>query len=136
MVTLSEQSRVLTGILLLSIVTIELGGTFVLRITRWREPATDLQRRFYRAGHAHAGVFVTLALVCQILADATDLDGFADGLARLGPAWAAILVPAGFFLSVKGKGTIEPNRLIVLLWLGVASLAAGSVALGIGLLTA
>lgn len=136
MLTLSEQSRVLAGILLLSIVTIELGGASVLRIVRGSEPATDLQRRFNRAGHAHAGVFVTLALVCQLLADAARLDGIVDGVARLGSAWAAILVPAGFFLSVLGKGTTEPNRLIVLLWLGAASLAAGSVALGVGLLTA
>lgn len=81
-------------------------------------------------------MFVTLALVCQLLADAARLDGVVDGVARLGSAWAAILVPAGFFLSVLGKGTTEPNRLIVLLWVGAASLAAGSVALGVGLLTA
>jgi hypothetical protein len=43
---------------------------------------------------------------------------------------------AGFFLSAAGKGVTEPNRFIVLLYVGIASLALGVVSLGIGLLTA
>jgi len=134
--TLSDQSRVMAGILLVAIPTIEFGGVFLLRIIRGRKPATDLQRRFFRAGHAHAGVLVILALVAQIYADIADLDGAADSVARLGIAWAAILMPAGFFLSVTRPGATEPNRLIALIWLGAASLAAGSLALGVGLLVA
>ena len=46
-------------------------------------------------------------------------------LARTGVPLAAILMPAGFFLSVLGRDPQKPNRLILLLWLGVASLTAG-----------
>jgi len=47
---------------------------------------------------------------------------------------AAILMPAGFFLSAAGRRTEKPSRLILLLYLGAISLAVGVVALGIGLL--
>jgi len=79
-------------------------------------------------------VLVTLALVSQLFVDAVDLDGLAESVARLGIAWAAILMPAGFFLSVTRRGATEPNRLVVLVWLGAVSLAIGSLSVGIGLL--
>ena len=47
---------------------------------------------------------------------------------------AAILMPAGFFLSVLGKDPERPNRLIVLLWVGVVSLTAALITAGIGLI--
>jgi hypothetical protein len=134
-ITLSSDTRTTSGILLLTLVAVEFGGLFVLRLVRGRQPATPFQRSFARAGHAHAGVLVTLALVGQILADAAALDGTDGVLARTGIWMAAILFPAGFFLSSAG-GRTEPNRLIVLLYAGAASLTVGVVALGVGLLNA
>ena len=49
---------------------------------------------------------------------------------------AAILMPAGFFLSVIGKDPQRPSKLIVLLWLGAASLTIGLVCAGVGLIVA
>jgi hypothetical protein len=133
---LSSESQVMAGILFLSLVTVESGGAFMLRVVRGRQPATDLQRTFFRAGHAHAGMFVTLALVSQVFVDATDLSGVAEWVARSGIAVAAILMPAAFFLSVLGRDATEPNRLAVLLPVGAAFLAVGAATLGIGLLAA
>jgi hypothetical protein len=133
-ITLSSDTQTTTGILLLTLVAVEYGGLFLLRMVRGRQPATPFQRSFARAGHAHAGVLVILALVGQILADAAALDGIDDFLGRTGIWMAAILFPAGFFLSSAGAGRTEPNRLIVLLYAGVAALTVGVVALGIGLL--
>jgi hypothetical protein len=133
---ISDTSRNLAGILLLSIVTIQWGGTFMLRVVQGRQPATDLQKSFFRAGHAHAGMFVTLALVIQLWVDATTLDGAAAWLARTGVPIAAILMPAGFFLSVAHRDAAKPNQLIWLLYGGIVMLAAGVITLGIGLLTA
>ncbi len=45
-------------------------------------------------------------------------------------------MPAGFFFSSVGRGATKPNRSVVLLYLGAASLAIGVVSLGIGLLVA
>jgi hypothetical protein len=133
---LSDASLRIAAILLLSLVTIEFGGTYVLRIARGTEPATELQRRFTRAGHAHAGVLVILALVTQPYVDAAAMTGVAGALARSGIAVAAIAMSAGFFLSVAGRDVVRPNRAIVLLWLGAALLAAGVITLGVGLLRA
>jgi hypothetical protein len=134
--TLSDDSRTTAGIFLLAVVAVEYGGTFMLRIVRGRVPMTPFQQSFSRAGHAHAGVLVILAPVCLILADAAHVSGLQATLARSGVAFAAILMPAGFFLSSMGRGRTEPNRFIGLLWLGAAVLAAGVVSLGIGLLQA
>ena len=132
---LSSNSRSTAGVLLLTIVAIEYGGWFMLRVVRGRQPATPFQQAFFRAGHAHAGVLVILALVGQILADGAQMSGLLAFLARDGIGAAAILMPAGFFLSAAGKGITKPNQFIVLLYIGVASLALGVVSLGIGLLT-
>ena len=126
-ITLSSDTRTTSGVLLLTLVAVEFGGLFVLRLVRGRQPATPFQRSFARAGHAHAGVLVILALVGLILADAAALDGIDDFLARTGIWVAAILFPVGFFLSSAGGGRTEPNRLIVLLYAGVASLTVGVV---------
>jgi hypothetical protein len=40
-----------------------------------------------------------------------------------------------FFLSATGRDLKQPNRFIILLYLGIASLSLGVLSLGIGLLT-
>ncbi len=134
--SLSGDSRTTAGILLLSIVAVEYGGLVMLRIVRGRQPATEFQGSFARAGHAHAGVFVIFALVAQILADSAELGGILNLVARGGIWVAAILFPAGFFLSSAGRGVTQANGFIVLLYAGVAALTASVLALGFGLLTA
>lgn len=124
-------TQITAGAVLLSMIFIAYGGTFVLAGGRFN----DLQKRFFRAGHGHAGMLVTLGLVVLML---VSLGGVAQPYFTLstGVLWAAILMPAGFFLSVLGKDPVRPNRLIVLLWLGVASLVLGLGAAGIGLILA
>jgi hypothetical protein len=101
---------------------------------RGQVPMTDFQKSFARAGHAHAGVLVTLGLLCQVLADATELTGFFGWVARLGVPLAAILMSGGFFASSAGKGVTKPNGAMAILWVGAACLAAGTLTLGVGLL--
>jgi hypothetical protein len=132
--TLSSDAKTTAGILLLAIVAVEYGGTFMLRVVRGKVPLTPFQQSFSRAGHAHAGVLVIFALLCVVLTDAARVSGLQETLARGGVAFAAILMPAGFFFSSIGKGRTQPNRWIVLLWVGATVLAAGVVSLGVGLL--
>jgi hypothetical protein len=134
---LSPESRYIAGAVLLTIVGIEVGGWFMTRVVGGKVPMTEFQKTFARAGHAHAGVLVTLALVTLVLADATALDGALGWLARVGTPAAAALISAGFFFSSMGRGEVtRPNRFIWLVWLGALSLATGVVTLGLGLLTA
>lgn len=132
---LSLDTRTTAGVLLLTIVAIEYGGWFLLRVVRGQQPATPFQQAFFRAGHAHAGVLVILALVGQVLADAMHTSGLLATLAREGIPAAAILMSAGFFLSAAGRGVTKPNRFIVLLYVGIVALTLGVISLGIGLLT-
>lgn len=133
---LSDSTTTLAGILLLSLVTVESGGALLFRIAIGRHEATTAQRDFFRAGHAHAGVFLILGLVCQVFVDATTLSGLAEWIARSFVPIAALLLPAGFFLSMTRPGTTAPNRLIVLVPVGAGLLTIGLITLGIGLLTA
>jgi hypothetical protein len=136
MLELSDVARVTAGIVVLTVVAIESGGAFLVAVVTGRVAATDFQRSFYRAGHAHAGVLVILGLVCLLLTEATALDGFWRWLAGTGVLVAAILMPAGFFLSAVGPGRERPGPAVVLLPVGAVVLAAGLVSLGIGLLAA
>ncbi|MBN2622408.1 MAG: hypothetical protein JXA83_03515 [Acidimicrobiales bacterium] len=133
---LSDASRVLAGILLISLVTVETGGVLMYKVVTGRQEATPLQQSFFRAGHAHAGVFLVLALVAQVLVDATTLTGLAEWVARSFVPIAALLLPGGFFLSVTARGASRPNRLVVLIPAGAVVLAIGLLTLGVGLLTA
>jgi hypothetical protein len=135
-VTLDPESIRVAGILLVAVATIAYGGTFMLRVVGGKVPATPFQQAFFRAGHAHAGVLVILALVSLLYLDAARLDGAWYWIGGRGVAAAAILMPAGFFFAAIGRGRDRPNRWIVLLWLGAASLVAGVVTLGVGLLLA
>jgi hypothetical protein len=132
---LTPDARSTAGVLLLTLVAVESGGWFMLRVVRGQRPATDLQRAFFRAGHAHAGVLVTLSLVSQLLVGAAGLSGVWAVLTN-GLWAAAILMPAGFFLSAAGRDRTQPNRLIVLLYAGIVALAVGVISLGLGLLGA
>ena len=103
---LSADARFTAGILLLTIVAVESGGWFMLRVLGGQQAATGFQKAFFRAGHAHAGVLVILSLVAQIYADATGLTGPVAWLARSAVPLAAILMPAGFFFSARTHLTV------------------------------
>ena len=133
---LSPAARLTAGTLLVTILAIEVGGVYLLRIVRGGVPATPFQVSFARAGHAHAGVLVILGLVIQPYADAAALSGVGDWAARSAIPVAAILMSAGFFLSSAGRGRSAPNGLIVLVYAGAVLLGAGALSLGLGLLTA
>ncbi len=136
MVVISDASRQLAGILFLAFVTIEAGGLNLVKLSSRSAPVTEFPRSFARAGHAHAGVLVMLALVAQLYVDAVDQSGGVGWLSRSGVAIAAILMPAGFFFSSMGKDRDQPNGFITLVIAGALLLAAGVSSLGIGLLTA
>jgi hypothetical protein len=134
--TIQPQSLITIGILLLALVTVESGGLFLKRVVGGSVPTNDLQKGFFRAGHAHAAVLLVLGMVILTVIDATDIDGWWSIIARNGVPAAAILMPAGFFLSVIGTDPKKPNRFVVLLWIGVVSLTAGLIAAGSAILSA
>ena len=134
---MTPEARTISGITLITVPSIQYGGYFLLRSlmdrgSRYME--NPLRQNFFRAGHAHAGVFVILSLVCQILADAANLPSGLLWLVRLGVPAAAILVPLGFFLSMPSPNATAPNRAVSLIYLGAVLLAISVLMLGVGLL--
>lgn len=133
---MSDESRILAGILFLSLVTVETGGLYLVKLWKDAAGATPFQIGFARAGHAHAAVLLVLGLVGLLYVDAAGLDGFWGWIARSGVPVAAILMPAGFFAASVGSGRTRPNGFIALVFAGAAVMALGLTVLGVGLLTA
>ena len=136
---MSRATRLMTGLTLILVPTIQLGGSFLLSalIDRGSGYMTNpLRQNFFRAGHAHAGVLTILSLVCQILVDAARLSSAFQWLVRIGTPLAGILISAGFFFSVMAPTATEPGRAIGLIYAGAVLLAVSVVSLGVGLLRA
>ena len=133
---MSPQSRLVAGILLLLLPTVEFGGASILSMLIG-DPAygqNDLRQDLWRAGHAHAGVWLVLSLVALRYVDEATLSEGMKWLVRLAFPAAAILMPLAFFLSVLSPDATEPNALIHLAYAGGVVLAVGLLVLGVGLI--
>jgi|SRR5471032_1833691 hypothetical protein len=102
--TLSREARLVCGLTLLTVPTIIYGGVFLLGAlthgAAGMAPGRVLdptQSALFRAGHAHAGVWIVFSLVIQLLLDSASLSGGLKWLARIGAPLAAITVSGGFF---------------------------------------
>jgi uncharacterized membrane protein len=136
---MSRESRMLAGILLVVIPTVMYGGLTLLGMLIGNMPGyadNPLRQNLWRAGHAHAGVYLVLSLVMLRYVDETPLSPFWKWIARIGVPIAAILIPAAFFLSVMSPNATRPNGLINLAYVGAFFLAAGVLTLGVGLIRA
>ena len=134
---MTREARLMSGIVLITVPTIQYGGYFLLtslmnKASGYME--NPLRQNFFRAGHAHAGVTVILSLICQILADAATLPGSLLWLVRIGVPLAAILISAGFFFSVLPPTAPQASGAVALIYVGALVLAIAVVSLGIGLL--
>src|SRR5215471_2231407 len=134
---MSRDARLIAGITLITVPTIQYGGYFLLTSLMNRGSGymdNALRQNFFRAGHAHAGVIVILSLVCQVLADAAVLPRGLNWFVRVGVPLAAIFISAGFFFSVLPPSATEAGPAVRLIYLGAVILAASVVVLAVGLL--
>jgi hypothetical protein len=132
---MTYESRLLAGVLLIILPTVMFGGVSILSLLIGDPSYTEnpLRQDLWRAGHAHAGVWLILALVALRYVDEAKLSNAMKRLVRGAIPIAAILVPAAFFLSVLPPDAKAPNGLIYLAYVGAALLALGVLVLGIGL---
>ena len=136
---MSRESRMLAGILLVVLPTVMYGGLTLLMLLIGNSPGymdNPLRQNLWRAGHAHAGVYLVLSLVMLRFVDEAVLSPFWKWLARTGAPIAAILIPAAFFLSVLSPAAKEPNGLMNLAYIGAVFLAGAVLSLGVGLIRA
>jgi Ni,Fe-hydrogenase I cytochrome b subunit len=136
---MTREARLMSGIILITIPTIQYGGYFLLTSLMNKNSGymdNPLRQNFFRAGHAHAGVIVLLSLVCQMLADSATLPISLLWFVRIGVPFAAGLISAGFFFSVLPPTATQTNGAVSLIYVGAVVLAVAVVSLGIGLLKA
>jgi hypothetical protein len=94
-------SQIMAGILLITVLAVEFGGLSLLAMLTRRIPGyldNPVRQNMFRAGHAHAGVWVVFALLAVLWVDQTDFGEPLKWVVRLAFAVAPILMPLGFFL--------------------------------------
>jgi hypothetical protein len=134
---MSTASRILAAILLIAVPTVEFGGLALLGMLTRRTPGyldNPLRQNMFRAGHAHAGVWLVFALVALLRVDLADLGEPLKWVIRIAFVAAPILMPLGFFLSVTQPDAQRPNGVIALVYVAGLALGVGAVTLGVGLL--
>jgi hypothetical protein len=132
---MSPQSRLVAGILLILVPTVEIGGASILSLLI-ADPTyaqNDLRQDLWRAGHAHAGVWLVLSLVALRYVDEATLSASMRWVVRVAFPAAALLMPLAFFLSVLSPEATEPNAMIYLAYVAGVVLAVGLLVLGVGL---
>ncbi|MEE4384486.1 MAG: hypothetical protein V2J02_21000 [Pseudomonadales bacterium] len=133
---MSRETRWVGAVFVLSLVGVQFGGTVLLgKLTG--DPAyaaSALHQDLWRAGHAHAGQFLLLALVLLPWVDAARLSGAGRWYVRVAVSSASISFPLAFFLGAPTPEVTEPRPLLALIWPGAAVLASGLLLLGWGLL--
>ena len=135
---MSPQSRLVAGIVLIIVPTVEIGGASILSLLigdpRSYAQNDLLRQDLWRAGHAHAGVWLVLSLVTLRYVEEATLSEGMRWVVRLAFPAAAILVALAFFLSALSPQTTEPNALIYLAYVAGVVLAVGLLALAVGLI--
>jgi hypothetical protein len=133
---MSPQSRLVAGIVLIIVPTVEIGGASILSLLI-ADPSyaqNYLRQDLWRAGHAHAGVWLVLSLVALRYVDEATLSERMRWVVRVAFPLAAVLMALGFFLSVLSPEATEPNALINLTFVAGLLLAVGLLVLGVGLI--
>jgi hypothetical protein len=133
---MSPQSRLVAGVVLIIVPTVEIGGASILSLLIG-DPSygqNDLRQDLWRAGHAHAGVWLVLSLVALRYVDEATLSEGMRWVVRLAFPVAAVLMALAFFLSTLSPEATEPNAMIYLAYVAGVVLAVGLLLLAVGLL--
>jgi len=111
------------------------GGYSLLRLLTRGDALTPFQVDCFRAGHAHAGVLLSLSLLYYIFLDRTALAVSVKQAACVGLFVGILAQPGGFFLHMTlgkpGRASIGTKVTIA----GAALLACAVIVLVYGLIT-
>ncbi len=102
-----KPTTLLPVIAVLSLISVEYGGWALLGFLTGRGRLGGFRERFFRAGHAHAGVLLVLSLVYFLYLDRTGYSAGVQWLAGL-LLLAGILAQSGGFFIHLGPG--QPNQ--------------------------
>jgi hypothetical protein len=124
-------------IAVLSIIGVEFGGWALLTfISVKTEELGDFGQRFFRAGHAHAGVLLVLSLVYFLYLPRADYSNGVEWLAGVVLTVGILMQSGGFFIHLgvgqEGQSSIGTKLTRV----GAVVIAAALIILAVGLIKA
>jgi ABC-type Fe3+ transport system permease subunit len=134
---MSDAARWMIALAFISLPSIAFGGYFLLSILKRQvgtENFTSEQRDYFRAGHAHAGVLVLLAIIAQLILDSSRFNDSITWALRIGLFAAPLLISGGFFGGAPRKQGDKPGVLIKLIPIGAIVLAISTLGVGVSLL--
>ena len=121
----------------ISLPTIAFGGYFLMTILKRKvgtENITAVQRDYFRAGHAHAGVLVTLAILGLLVLEYSRFDQWAIWVLSVGLLAAPLLISGGFFGGAPRAPDGPPGALVTLIPIGAVLFGIATLGVGVGLL--
>jgi hypothetical protein len=133
---LSREAKVVAGIILLAVPTVQYGGLAILGMLTHgaagmggAEAGLNAQQlALFRAGHAHAGVWLILSLVIQVLLDAAKLSAATKWLARIAAPVGTLALSGGMF------GLAFKTEFRYLLYFGALAMFCALILTGVGIL--
>ncbi len=134
---MSDASRWMVAIAFISLPTIAFGGYFLLSILKKQvgtENITGIQREYFKAGHAHAGVLVILSIIGQLVLDYSLFNEALVWAMRIGLFAAPLLISGGFFGGAPRTAGGKPGGLVKLIPLGAIAMSLSTLGLGLSLI--
>jgi hypothetical protein len=133
---LTHEAKIVAGIILLTVPTVQYGGLAILGMLTHgaagmggAEAGLNAEQlALFRAGHAHAGVWLILSLVVQLLLDAARLSAATKWLARIAAPVGTLALSGGFF------GLAFKLQFRFLLYFGALAMFCALILAGVGLL--
>ena len=136
---MSDASRWMVAIAFISLPTIAFGGYFLLSILKKQvrtENISGIQREYFKAGHAHAGVLVILSIIGQLVLDYSLFNETLVWAMRIGLFAAPLLISGGFFGGAPRTSESKPGALVKLIPLGAVVMSLSTLGVGLSLLIA
>lgn len=116
--------------------TVMFGGFSLLRLLNRGNVLTAFQVAWFRAGHAHAGVLLSMSLLYYIFLDQTGLSASIKQAASAAIFVGVLLQSGGFFIHMLAGQPNQPSMGTVVTVTGAALLATAIGVLAYGLFSA
>lgn len=129
-----SHTRLLGGLVLFAIVTVEFGGASLLGLLTANDALTPFEEQFFRAGHGHAGVLLILSLAFLLLLERTVYGASTQTGLAITLLVGILLQSGGFFVHMLVGEEGERSIGILMTWTGAVVIAIALIAGGVGLL--
>ena len=129
-----EPTRLFPIIAVLSLITVEFGGLALLGMITKEGPVTTFQQRFFRAGHAHAGVLLALSLAYFLYLPQAEYSNGMEWLAGIVLTAGILMQSGGFFVHMASGRENQTSIGTTMTRVGAILIAAALIILAVGLI--